>query len=72
VLANQRLRAAGPPGANYRGWLTGLMCRGAYRDRLQLRADHELNGAYAIHKGFTYAVKSATIETVLEARSFFK
>jgi len=29
-------------------------------------------GAYAIHKGFTYAVKSATIETVLEARSFFK
>jgi N4-(beta-N-acetylglucosaminyl)-L-asparaginase len=29
-------------------------------------------GAYAIHKGFTYAVKSATVETVLEAKSYFK
>ena len=29
-------------------------------------------GAYAIHKGFTYAVKSAAIETVLEAKSYFK
>jgi N4-(beta-N-acetylglucosaminyl)-L-asparaginase len=29
-------------------------------------------GAYAIHKGFTYAVKSASVETVLEAKSYFK
>jgi N4-(beta-N-acetylglucosaminyl)-L-asparaginase len=28
-------------------------------------------GAYAIHKGFTYAVKSAKTETVLEAKSHF-
>ncbi|RYZ54769.1 MAG: glycosylasparaginase [Chitinophagaceae bacterium] len=29
-------------------------------------------GAYAIHKGFTYAVKKAGLETVLEAESYFK
>jgi N4-(beta-N-acetylglucosaminyl)-L-asparaginase len=29
-------------------------------------------GAYAIHKGFTYSVKSAGVETVLEAESYFK
>ena len=29
-------------------------------------------GAYAIHKGFTYSVKSASVETVLEAKSYFK
>lgn len=29
-------------------------------------------GAYAIHKGFTYSVKAARIETVLEAESYFK
>ncbi|HEV7334149.1 MAG TPA: N(4)-(beta-N-acetylglucosaminyl)-L-asparaginase [Flavisolibacter sp.] len=29
-------------------------------------------GAYAIHKGFTYAVKTAGVETVLEAESYFK
>jgi N4-(beta-N-acetylglucosaminyl)-L-asparaginase len=29
-------------------------------------------GAFAIHKGFTYSIKSATEEKVLEADSFFK
>lgn len=29
-------------------------------------------GAYAIHKGFTYAIKAAGVETVLEAESYFK
>jgi N4-(beta-N-acetylglucosaminyl)-L-asparaginase len=29
-------------------------------------------GAYAIHKGFTYAVKTGSLETVLEAKSYFK
>ncbi|RYZ44545.1 MAG: glycosylasparaginase, partial [Chitinophagaceae bacterium] len=29
-------------------------------------------GAFAIHKGFTYAVKKAGLETVLEAESYFK
>lgn len=29
-------------------------------------------GAFAIHKGFTYSIKSEGVETVLEAESFFK
>ena len=29
-------------------------------------------GAFAIHKGFTYAVKNAKSEMVLEAKSYFK
>lgn len=29
-------------------------------------------GAFAIHKGFTYAIKTGSLETVLEAKSYFK
>lgn len=29
-------------------------------------------GAWAIHKGFTYAVKTGSLDTVLEAKSYFK